>query len=312
MPPRVSIVIPTYGRPAQLAECLGAIAAQEYTDYECIVVNDGGPPVEPVLERVGLAVRLINLPANVGHAAARNRGVQEASGEFVALCDDDDLWLPGHLARLVAAADAGGRDPRGAAAAGDGAIPGDGQTPGGGAAAGGAGTGSGAAPGAADVVYSDAEIVVMRPGPGGRVPVRRALFAFDFDPDLLRRWNIVTASAALYRRSLHLELGPFDEAMQHYWDWDWWLRASRFHTVVRVPVASVLVTVDASGQNASAVPDRMAPYLGRLIRKHGLDPVPTSNFLRMLSEPELQPALRPSERVWDGTSLPGRPSRLQE
>lgn len=265
MAPRVSILIPTYRRPEQLGECLGAIAAQDYRDFECIVVNDGGPPVDAALVlHPELPVRLVNLPQNAGHAAARNEGLRLARGEFVALCDDDDLWLPGHLGSLVAAADAG-----------------------------------------ADLAYTDAELVVLRSTPAGRVPLRREVFAFDFDPQRLRRWNTIIPSTALYRRALHDELGFFDVAVRDYWDWDWWLRVAPGRRVRRVPEASVLVAVDEAGANASADPARMAPYLDRLVRKHDLGPLPVSNFLRMLSEPELRPALRPAARPWDGVRLPG-------
>lgn len=265
MAPRVSVLIPTYGRPEALSECLGAIAGQDFRDFECIVINDGGPPVDAALARhPQLPVRLVNLPENQGHAAARNEGLRRARGEFVALCDDDDLWLPGHLGSLVAAADAG-----------------------------------------ADLVYTDAELVVFRSTPRGRVPLRRHLFAFDFDPQRLRRWNTIIPSAALYRRALHDTLGPFDVAVRDYWDWDWWLRVTPGRRVRRIPEASVLVAVDEAGANASADPARMAPYLERLVHKHGLGPLPASNFLRMLSEPELRPVVCDSARPWDGARLPG-------
>ncbi|MFO7173878.1 MAG: glycosyltransferase family 2 protein [Bacillota bacterium] len=258
--PAVSVIVPTYNRPGHLRECLRALAAQTYPDFEVIVVNDAGAPVEEVVAGFPrLRITLINQPANRGHVAARNRGLDAARGTYIAFCDDDDLWLPGHLAGLVAAVEAG-----------------------------------------ADLAYSDAEVVVFAQTPAGRMPRRREVFAFDFDPDLLRRWNFIPPSTVLYRRDLHRRLGPLDEAMADYWDWDWWLRVAPGHRVERVPVASVLIAVDAGGGNASAVPERMAPNLARLVAKHRLGPLPTSNFLRMLSEPELQPYRRPSRVVWDG------------
>lgn len=264
--PRVTVLIPTYHRPAQLARCLAAVAQQTWQDWECVVVNDGGPPVDSALAPLaGLPVRLVELPVNAGHAAARNAGLRHARGQLVALCDDDDLWLPDHLASLVAEVENTG----------------------------------------ADLVYSDAELVRLRAGPEGPVPLQRELFAFDFDPERLRRWNTVIPSTVLYRRALHDRLGGFDEALRDYWDWDWWLRVAPGNTVRRVPAATVLVGIDAGGDNASARPERMAPYLRRLARKHGLGSLPASNFWLMLSEPELQAARRPSRRLWDGRSLPG-------
>ncbi len=260
MPPSVSIIVPTFNRPARLRDCLRAIAGQIFPDFQVIVVNDHGVPVESVIaEFADLDPRLLNQPSRQGHVIARNQGVQMARGKYIALCDDDDVWLPEHLGDLVQAAEAG-----------------------------------------ADLAYSDCEIVVFADTEQGRVAEQREVFAFAFDLELLRHWNFIPPSTALYRRALHAELGEFDPVMDDYWDWDWWLRVAAHHRVRRVPVASVLLGVDAEGDNASAVPEAMAWNLARLCAKHGLGKLPTSNFLRMLREPELQARRRPSRVVWDG------------
>jgi glycosyltransferase involved in cell wall biosynthesis len=258
--PLVSIIIPTFNRPEHLRECLQSLANQTFSDWEAIVINDAGEPVERVAAEFGQhPLRVIHLPAKRGQVAARNRGVEIARGKYIAFCDDDDLWLPAHLSGLVEALDAD-----------------------------------------AGLAYSDAEIVVFENARRGRVPVRREVFAFDYDPWLLRHWNFIPPSTAAYPRELHEQLGMFDEAMEDYWDWDWWLRIASRYAVRHVPVASVLLGVDADGKNASADLARMAPNLARLTAKHGLGPLPTSNFMLMLHEPELQLWRRQSEIVWDG------------
>lgn len=251
---RVEIITPTYRRPEILAEYLQAMAAQTYRDFRIILVNDGGPSVAPVVAGCpGLPVTLIELPENRGHAAARNAALARASAELVALCDDDDLWLPDHLERAVAALDATG----------------------------------------ADLVYTAADLVQMERTPRGRRPCARRRFAFDPDPALLRRWNTLISSTVVYRRRLHGRFGPFDAAMADYWDWDWFLTLSAAGVpMVRVPACTVRVAVDAGGGNASAQPERMRPSLERLIRKHGLGPLPASNFWRMLDEPEVAAHVR--------------------
>lgn len=105
--PVVTVVIPTHGRPRQLRACLEALAAQTLDEpWEVVVVDDGSP--EPLqLGRDGLpdrpGWRLIR-QANAGPSAARNRGVQEARGEFVAFTDDDCLPEPTWLEAVVRAA----------------------------------------------------------------------------------------------------------------------------------------------------------------------------------------------------------------
>ncbi|MET0646284.1 MAG: glycosyltransferase family 2 protein [Pyrinomonadaceae bacterium] len=107
----ISVIIPTFNRVELLDAALGSVAAQSvHKHVEVIVVNDGGPSVAPVVrawEDV-LAVRLVELDRRVGPAAARNVGIQLAAGEYIAFLDDDDLFLPNHLAagcKLLQSAD---------------------------------------------------------------------------------------------------------------------------------------------------------------------------------------------------------------
>ena len=106
--PRVSVIIPTYNHRDYVLLALESVFAQTFTDYEIIVVNDGSPDgtaelLRPLAENG--RVRYIEQP-NAGQAAARNRGLAEASGEFIAFLDDDDLWPPDKLAWQVEALDA--------------------------------------------------------------------------------------------------------------------------------------------------------------------------------------------------------------
>lgn len=104
MHPFVSVVIPTYNRPYPLAELLEALSRQTYRHFEVVIVNDGGAPVHDVIALYPeLAIRLLDSGGNRGQVAARNIGVQEARGDLIMLCDDDDLVLPCHLERMVTA-----------------------------------------------------------------------------------------------------------------------------------------------------------------------------------------------------------------
>jgi len=92
----ISVVIPTYGHRDYVCETLASVFAQTCREYEIIVVNDGSPDdtrqvLDPFIKSG--QIRYIE-QQNGGQAAARNRGLQEAQGEFVAFLDDDDLWDP--------------------------------------------------------------------------------------------------------------------------------------------------------------------------------------------------------------------------
>ena len=97
----VSVIIPTLDRSALLDAALGSVAAQDLRgDVEVIVVNDGGASVSSVVRTWNdmLAIRLVELDRRVGPAVARNVGLEVADGEYIAFLDDDDLFMPGHLA----------------------------------------------------------------------------------------------------------------------------------------------------------------------------------------------------------------------
>lgn len=106
--PKVSVVIPTYNHRAFIPECLESVFAQTFTDFEVIVVNDGSTDgTAAVLSSHIAGGRIIYLEQpNQGQAAARNRGIAAARGEFLALLDDDDRWEPSKLQWQVRALEA--------------------------------------------------------------------------------------------------------------------------------------------------------------------------------------------------------------
>jgi len=155
----------------------------------------------------------------------------------------------------------------------------------------------------ADLAYTDAEVVVWRKTGYGRVPLGRHPFAFEFNRNLLREWNTIIPSGILYRRELHEVLGLFDEEVADYWDWDFILRVTSTHAVIRVASASVLYAIDEDGGNASANPAAMGGNLVKLCEKHGLGELPSSNFLLMTVDERLHSFRRMTSIVWDGKPI---------
>ena len=98
---RISCIIPLYNAEKYLAETLDSVIAQDWPLHEIIVVDDGSTDdSRRVLDRYADFVRLIEQP-HAGVAAARNRGLREATGDVIAFQDSDDLWPPGRLRRLA-------------------------------------------------------------------------------------------------------------------------------------------------------------------------------------------------------------------
>ena len=103
--PRVSVIIPTYNYGRYISEAVESVLAQTYTDFEVIVVDDGSTDQTPqVLERYTGVIRYIR-QENMGVVEARNRGIRESRGEFIAFLDADDKWISNKLALQVGAMD---------------------------------------------------------------------------------------------------------------------------------------------------------------------------------------------------------------
>jgi hypothetical protein len=108
IPMRLSVVIPLYNKAKYVMRTLQSVSDQTFPDFEAIVVDDGSTDGgdELVANYSDRRVRLVR-QANAGPGAARNRGIAEARGEWIAFLDADDTWMAEYLEsslRLVAAA----------------------------------------------------------------------------------------------------------------------------------------------------------------------------------------------------------------
>ncbi len=100
--PKVSVIIPTYNRAKFIGRALDSVLGQTFTDYEVIVVDDGSTDgTREVLEAAYDGKIKYIYQKNGGVSAARNRGISEARGTYVAFLDSDDFWVPEKLAEQV-------------------------------------------------------------------------------------------------------------------------------------------------------------------------------------------------------------------
>ena len=107
--PQVSVVVPTHNRARLLDRTLRSILAQHQVNLEVVVVDDGSTDDTAALASAAdPRVQVLRNAIAQGVSAARNRGVAAASGEWIAFCDDDDLWAPEKLARQLSAAQTAG------------------------------------------------------------------------------------------------------------------------------------------------------------------------------------------------------------
>jgi glycosyltransferase involved in cell wall biosynthesis len=96
----ISVILPVYNRPKWSVEAVESVLSQTFTDFELIVIDDGSTEdiqgaLKPYLDKIQYIYQ-----SNGGVAKARNHGIKEAKGEYIAFIDCDDRWMPFKLELL--------------------------------------------------------------------------------------------------------------------------------------------------------------------------------------------------------------------
>lgn len=207
--PRVSIVLPTYNRVEDLKVAIGSVVAQDFRDWELIVVDDGSTDATPVflkeLQSVLGAKLQVIVSQNGGASAARNQGIARAAGDIVAFLDSDDFWLPQKLGFQVEILD---RRP--------------------------------------DCGFSFTDYSALNEA--GEMQMERheipATLKDCIYPEVLElRSNFITTPSTIVRRNQLLAAGPFDREMKICEDIDLWRRLSRrsLCATVHLPLTCVKI-----------------------------------------------------------------------
>lgn len=205
--PAFTVVIPLFNKAGFIRATVASVLAQDHPDFELILVDDGSTDgsAEAVGDLLGPRVRLIRQD-NAGPGPARNRGIAEASGDWIALLDADDRWRPNHLSVLAGLVHA---------------FP----------AAGAVTTGfRRISPGDADALQA------VRPAPGpGRL--------IDYFMEARRRELICSSSAAV-RRDAAQALGGF-APFRPGEDMHFWVRLALDHPIAATPTETALYVMAA-------------------------------------------------------------------
>jgi len=103
--PTVSVVIPYHNDADTIERAVQSVLAQSFTDFELLIVDDGSEDqlIGPIGDSAAHGVRVIRHETNRGAAAARNSGIKQSKGRYVAFLDADDSWRPNKLARQLEA-----------------------------------------------------------------------------------------------------------------------------------------------------------------------------------------------------------------
>lgn len=185
-PPLVSVVIPAYQCAEYIAHGIESVLAQSLRDFEVIVVNDGSPDtpqLESALQPYQSKITYVR-QANSGPSSARNAGLQQARGKYVAFLDGDDYWSPDHLAKSVGLLE---------------------QNPG------------------VALVYCDCTLVKGDQPYTSVFLVQPQSSRVSFESLLLQSSTISTSCVVASREAV-LAAGGFDESLRRCEDFDLWLR----------------------------------------------------------------------------------------
>lgn len=100
---RVSVIIPTYNRAGTVTKAINSVLAQTLRPYEIIVCDDGSTDrtIEELKSKHGNTLRYIQLKHSGLPSVARNAGIREAKGEWIAFLDSDDIWFPNKLKKQL-------------------------------------------------------------------------------------------------------------------------------------------------------------------------------------------------------------------
>lgn len=187
---RLSVIITTFNRPDLLREAMASVLAQNFKDFELIVVDDASPGNET--ERVVLSftdprVRYVKNPTNLGSAKSLNIGLRQAQGEYVAILDDDDVWLsPEKLKRQVEFLDSH-----------------------------------------QEHVLVGTNMVIVETGSGQELGRSNYPFGDDELRKIIFRRNPFAHSSVVYRRRAALAVGGYDESLPRGKDYDLWFKLLR-------------------------------------------------------------------------------------
>jgi glycosyltransferase involved in cell wall biosynthesis len=248
-PPLISVIIPTVRRPKRLWWALASVAAQSYPQVEAVVVNDGGLDEAEVVARYSTTfarpIRYVHLQPNRGLAGARNAGIAAATGELIALLDDDDRFRPEHLARLATALQA---------------HP------------------------AAVLAYDDV-LITLEDGAEDDVPPHitgTCRLGLPYDRAIFDQDDFIPPSAMLFRRGAFLAAGQFDPTIPMCEDWDFLLRLrdqGEFHYVPGEIGVDYSLRLAAGDNLGSQFDERRDRALAMLMARYNLPPLVPKTFL---------------------------------
>lgn len=227
--PLFSVVITTFNRPTLLADALDSLSRQTFADFEALLVNDKGCPVESSLVELPFPITYIRQAHNRGPAAARNTAHRLAQGQYIVYLDDDDLFQPDHLETLAQAIE---RYPD-------------------------------------EIIYSDAIFIIEELVDGKRVERHREqrYTHGEYSRDRLLTNNYIPVNTFAFPRRLLALFDGFDENLTGLEDWDFLMHLSRHANFRHIPRETVEVRMRSVRTDATRRSESVKNFYPALYRQ---------------------------------------------
>jgi len=185
--PEISVIVPTFNRPEMLSIAIESIRKQTVQNIEICIVNDGGSDVSALIDACqDFRIRYLTHLENRGLSAARNTGIRNAKGRYIALLDDDDCFYKDHLETALEALRSGWKV----------------------------------------IYTDAVRAEYTRVGDDYELRRKHVPYSIDFDRSKLLIGNIAPVNCFVFEREMAIKAGLFDETFSVLEDWEFWLRLS--------------------------------------------------------------------------------------
>jgi len=187
--PKVSVIMPTFNRRNVIKKAIDSVLAQAFKDYELIIVDDGSTDgTEETLKETIEKNQNIHYfrQENKGASSARNFGISNSKGEFLAFLDTDNTWHPNFLEVMKQELE---NDEKSV------------------------------------MVYCSENLFLVTPNEEGKIKtIARKVRAPEYNPAKLLHTNYIDVNSILLKRKVIEDIGDFDENLSSLEDWDLFVR----------------------------------------------------------------------------------------
>lgn len=231
---KVSVIMATYNRNELIRESIESVLNQKYENFELIVINDGGSDeAEKIINSFNSKkIRYSKLLNNIGHAGALNHGIKLASGKYIAYLDDDDIYYTDHLDRCVSFLENHLQY---------------------------------------DVCYANAWWSYGEFREGKFFENKKKIYDYrptKFSKKVLFNSNFISTLNIVHKRECFSKTGLFNTEMVHLFDWDLWVRFSRYFNFAQLN--EMTGEYRWKTDNMSVVNNLDIDFLGKLLKGYYL------------------------------------------